>query len=103
MSKPCVLLADDDTLVPEKHCQVVGSVAEPKPGTDDQDRSPMRQREILQPVAEGQTFEEIASMLSLSPKTVEYHKSKLMEQLDLHATAEVTKYAPAHGLTPSSE
>lgn len=68
-----------------------------------QDRLPVRQREILQLVAEGLTLKEIASTLGLSPKTVEYHKSKLMEQLGLHTTAELTKYALAHGLTPSSE
>ena len=71
--------------------------------TTDKNRLTMRQREILQLVAEGLAVKEIASTLSLSPKTVEYHKSKLMEQLGLHTTAELTKYALAHGLTPSSE
>ena len=69
----------------------------------DTDRLTMRQREILQLVAEGLAVKEIASTLGLSPKTVEYHKSKLMEQLGLHTTAELTKYALVHGLTPSSE
>jgi DNA-binding NarL/FixJ family response regulator len=44
---------------------------------------------------------QIAAPLAISPKTVEYHKSKLMEQLDLHTTAELTKYALTHGLIPS--
>jgi len=57
-----------------------------------------RQREILQLVAEGQAVKEIAATLNISPKTVEYHKSKLMEHLDLHTTAELTKYALTHGL-----
>ncbi len=57
-----------------------------------------RQREILQLVAEGLAVKEIATTLNISPKTVEYHKSKLMEQLDLHTTAELTKYALTHGL-----
>lgn len=74
-----------------------------EPDTGGQGRLPMRQREILQLVAEGLTLKEIASTLGLSPKTVEYHKSKLMEQLGLHTTAELTKYALAHGLTSSSE
>lgn len=60
-----------------------------------------RQREILQLVAEGLAVKEIAATLAISPKTVEYHKSKLMEQLDLHTTAELTKYALTHGLIPS--
>ena len=82
---------------------VHSAISETQPGTGGQDRLPMRQREILQLVAEGLTLKEIASTLGLSPKTVEYHKSKLMEQLGLHTTAELTKYALAHGLTPSSE
>lgn len=69
----------------------------------DKNRLTIRQREILQLVAEGLAVKEIASALSLSPKTVEYHKSKLMEQLGLHTTAELTKYALVHGLTPSPE
>jgi len=60
-----------------------------------------RQREILQLVAEGLAVKEIASTLSISPKTVEFHKSKLMEHLDLYTTAELTKYALVHGLIPS--
>jgi DNA-binding NarL/FixJ family response regulator len=82
---------------------VQSAISETEPSADRQDRLPLRQREILQLVAEGLTLKEIASALDLSPKTVEYHKSKLMEQLGLHTTAELTKYALAHGLTPSSE
>ena len=82
---------------------VHAAIADTESDTGVQDRLPMRQREILQLVAEGLTLKEIASTLGLSPKTVEYHKAKLMEQLGLHTTAELTKYALAHGLTPSSE
>jgi DNA-binding NarL/FixJ family response regulator len=57
-----------------------------------------RQREVLQLVAEGMTVKEIASTLDLSPKTVEFHKSQIMTQLDLHTTAELTKYALVHGI-----
>jgi DNA-binding NarL/FixJ family response regulator len=60
-----------------------------------------RQREVLQLVAEGMTVKEIASALSLSPKTVEFHKSQIMTELDLHTTAELTKYALVHGLLAS--
>ncbi len=82
---------------------VQAAIADTASDTGDQNRLPIRQREILQLVAEGLTLKEIASTLGLSPKTVEYHKSKLMEQLGLHTTAELTKYALAHGLTSSSE
>jgi DNA-binding NarL/FixJ family response regulator len=60
-----------------------------------------RQREVLQLVSEGRTVKEIASALNLSPKTVEFHKSQIMTQLDLHTTAELTKYALVHGLLTS--
>jgi DNA-binding NarL/FixJ family response regulator len=60
-----------------------------------------RQREVLQLVAEGKTVKEIATTLLLSPKTVEFHKSQIMMQLDLHTTAELTKYALVHGLLAS--
>lgn len=60
-----------------------------------------RQREVLQLVAEGNTIKEIAAALDISPKTVEFHKTQLMEQLDLHTTAELTRYALAHGLISS--
>jgi DNA-binding NarL/FixJ family response regulator len=56
---------------------------------------------VLQLVAEGMTVKEIASTLNLSPKTVEFHKAQIMTQLDLHTTAELTKYALVHGLIAS--
>ena len=57
-----------------------------------------RQREVLQLVAEGQSIKEIACTLNISIKTVEFHKSHIMDQLGLRTTAELTKYAIAHGL-----
>jgi DNA-binding NarL/FixJ family response regulator len=59
-----------------------------------------RQREVLQLVAEGRSVKEIAATLTVSVKTVEYHKAQIMEQLNLHTTAELTKYAIAHGVIP---
>lgn len=57
-----------------------------------------RQREVLQLVAEGHSIKEIAHILHVSPKTVEFHKYRLMEQLDLRSTAELTQYAVKHGV-----
>jgi DNA-binding NarL/FixJ family response regulator len=57
-----------------------------------------RQREVLQLVAEGYSAKEIAASLKLSVKTVEFHKSALMQKLRLHTTAELTKYAIERGL-----
>jgi len=58
-----------------------------------------RQREVLQLVAEGRGTKDIATILSVSVKTIEFHKSRIMQQLDLHTTADLTKYAITHGIT----
>ncbi len=57
-----------------------------------------RQREVLQLVGEGKSGKQIAEILNISIKTVEFHKSKLMIQLGLHTTAELTRYALEHGI-----
>ncbi|HJT21544.1 MAG TPA: response regulator transcription factor [Nitrospira sp.] len=57
-----------------------------------------RQREILQLVAEGFSAKEIGSQLKVSHRTVEFHKAKIMELLDLHTTADLVTYAVSHGL-----
>ncbi len=57
-----------------------------------------RQREVLQLIAEGHSTKEIASLLNISIKTVEFHKSKIMEMLGLHSIPELTRFAFAHGL-----
>jgi DNA-binding NarL/FixJ family response regulator len=58
-----------------------------------------RQREVLQLLAEGHSVKEIAGMLTVSPRTVEFHKAQIMDQLNLHTTVELVKYAIAQGLT----
>ncbi len=57
-----------------------------------------RQREVLQLIAEEKSIKEIAVILSLSVKTVEFHKAKLMETLNLQSNADLTKFALSHGL-----
>lgn len=56
-----------------------------------------REREILKLVAEGHRTRQIAKFLSLSPKTVEKHRSNLMRKLNLKSTAAVTAYAILNG------
>ncbi|MCF4150760.1 response regulator transcription factor [Dethiosulfovibrio sp. F2B] len=58
-----------------------------------------REWEILQLVAEGRSTREIASSLNLSSKTVENHRQSVMNKLDLHNVADLTKYAIRCGLT----
>jgi two-component system, NarL family, response regulator NreC len=52
-----------------------------------------REREILQLLAEGRSNKEVAQVLSLSPYTVETHRSHIMQKLNLHNTAEIVLYA----------
>jgi DNA-binding NarL/FixJ family response regulator len=60
-----------------------------------------REREIIKLIAEGSRTKEIATYLSLSPKTVEKHRTNLMRKLDLHNVSAVTAYAIANGfVTP---
>jgi DNA-binding NarL/FixJ family response regulator len=60
-----------------------------------------RQREVLQLVAEGKAAKEIAGILNISVKTVEFHKQSIMDELGVRTTAELTRYALAHGIVPS--
>jgi DNA-binding NarL/FixJ family response regulator len=56
-----------------------------------------RQREVLQLVAEGKSAKEIASLLFISVKTVEFHKKHLMQELNLRSTAALVRYAVENG------
>jgi DNA-binding NarL/FixJ family response regulator len=57
-----------------------------------------RQREVLQLVAEGKTTKEISAALHISPKTVEFHRNSLMDELGVRTTAELTRYAISQGI-----
>ena len=63
-----------------------GETSAPDPLTE-------REREVLRMIAEGMTTREIAKELKLSPKTVESHRNRLMQKLELHGTAALTRYA----------
>ena len=58
-----------------------------------------REREVLQLLAEGRTVKDIASDLCLSIKTIETHRQHIMNKLNIHSIAELTKYAISEGLT----
>jgi two-component system response regulator NreC len=57
-----------------------------------------REREILKLVAEGYTNNQIAERLVISPKTVDTHRTHIMDKLNLHSRAELVKYAMRRGL-----
>ena len=59
----------------------------------------LREREVLQLIVEGCATKEVANRLNISIKTVESHRSRIMNKLDLHTVAELTKYAVRRGIT----
>jgi DNA-binding NarL/FixJ family response regulator len=61
-----------------------------------------RQREVLQFLAEGRTAKEIANLLRITSRTVEFHKTQIMEHLNLKTTADLIKYALTHGIVSTS-
>ena len=58
-----------------------------------------REREVLQMIAEGQSTKDIGGEIGVSVKTVETHRHNIMEKLNLHSVAELTKYAIREGIT----
>jgi DNA-binding NarL/FixJ family response regulator len=71
---------------------LVGSLQHPD------DRAPAReltarQREVLQLLAEGRSMKEVANVLNVTPRTVAFHKYRMMEQLNVKSTAELVQYA----------
>jgi DNA-binding NarL/FixJ family response regulator len=66
--------------------------------TDPLDLLSSREREVLQMIAEGKTNKEIANSLNLSVYTVEAHRGRIMEKLNLHSTSELVRFALRSGL-----
>lgn len=80
----------DDYVCQRKAAEAEGPLARLSP----------REREILQLVVEGKSSAEIAGILSLSPKTVETYRSRLMQKLGISDLPGLVKFAIQHGLTP---
>jgi DNA-binding NarL/FixJ family response regulator len=83
--------------------QIAGGVLDsmrqgPQSAADPPDALTPRQREVLQLLAEGRSAKEIASSLSISTRTVEFHKYQMMETLGLRTNAELIHFAIKHGI-----
>ena len=57
-----------------------------------------RERQVLQLIAEGKTTKEVATLLGVSVKTADSHRTRIMKKLDMHGTAELVRYAIRTGL-----
>ena len=66
--------------------------------TDPLDLLSSREREVLQLIAEGKTNKDIATLLNLSVYTVDAHRGRIMEKLNLHSTGELVRFAVRKGL-----
>ena len=69
-----------------------------RPQQEDTSKLTPRQKEVLQLLAEGHSAKETADILCISPRTVESHKYKMMEQLNVKTSAELVRYAIKHGI-----
>lgn len=87
-------------LITKDMLDVFLSTASDTPG--ETQRLTTRQREVLQLLAEGRTAKEIANILNISSRTVEFHKSQILTQLNLQTTADLIKYALTHGIVQTS-
>ena len=67
-------------------------VNNPRPKTGDKTLTP-RQREVVQLLAEGKSMKEVASVLNVTPRTVAFHKYRIMQKLNIRTTAELIQFA----------
>jgi DNA-binding NarL/FixJ family response regulator len=74
---------------------VVGSLIQPHTNRHE---LTMRQREVLQLLAEGRSMKEAAAILAVTPRTVAFHKYRMMEQLRLKTSAELVQFAVRQGI-----
>ena len=78
-----------------------GLMRQPTEGVDRFRALTPRQREVLQLLAEGHTSKEIANILNVSTKTVEFHKGRIKMELGLRSIAELTQFAIKRGMVSS--
>ena len=79
---------------------VIDQAVQKTASEDPLERLSSRERQVLQMLAEGHAIADIASTLSLSPKTVETYRARMMEKLEIHDFANLVKFAIQQGITP---
>ena len=87
-------------LTPLASTEPIASLLDPSPPVSGRASGELtlRQREVLQLIAEGHAAKTIGDLLSISQKTVEFHKASMMRQLSLRSSAELIRYAISHRL-----
>ena len=98
------VMRGESYLTPKISSSVVeGILAQDAQESDPLDDLTTRQREILQLIAEGQSTKEIAGILDISVKTVESHRLRMMDRLDIHDVPGLVRFAIRAGLVLSAE
>jgi two-component system response regulator NreC len=79
---------------------VSSAVAQAFRSKSEKPRDPLtsRERQVLQLIAEGKSTKDVASLLGISVKTAESHRTRLMQKLDIHETASLVRYAVRRGI-----
>ncbi len=80
--------------------EMVTSLANGRQSRGDSAKLTTRQREVLQLLAEGSSMKEVANILDLSPRTIAFHKYRIMEELNLKTNAHLFQFAIKHGIIP---
>lgn len=80
--------------------RVSGAVMKAYRSKSEKFRDPLtaRERQVLQLIAEGKSTKDVATVLSISVKTAESHRTRLMQKLDIHETASLVLYAVRRGI-----
>ena len=82
----------------EWYADLVGSFVHPNELRKPIHQLTPRQREVLQLLAEGRSMKEAAAILNISPRTIAFHKYRMMEQLRVQSTAALIQFAMREGL-----
>ena len=92
-----VVMAGGNYVTPGIARDMISSFIKNPGGSKSHSNLTLRQREVLQLLAEGNTMKEIAGILSITPRTVAFHKYQMMEELDIKTNSELIQYAIKHG------
>jgi DNA-binding NarL/FixJ family response regulator len=87
-------------ITPQLSGKILDALLQPDEHTDPLSMLTVRERQVLQMVAEGNTNNEIAEKLVLSPRTIEVHRASLMAKLEINSQVDLVRFAIQHGVIP---
>lgn len=93
-----VVLDNGKYVTPEITRNMIDAFIKDPTGGKEGAKLSVRQREVLQLLAEGKTMKQVASVLNITPRTVAFHKYQIMETLGIKTNSELIKYAIRHDI-----